>query len=68
MPLLSPAFQRAIKVEMLSNALSKKILEMSARARAEEVQREATRKASHQVTGVFNSLLAARHVQQESNT
>ena len=32
---------------------------MSARARAEEVQREATRKASHQVTGVFNSLLAA---------
>ena len=36
-----------------------KILEMSARARAEEVQRDATRIASHQVTGVFNSLLAA---------
>ena len=48
MPLLSPAFQRAIKVEMLSNALSKKILEMSARARAEEVQREATRKERQQ--------------------
>jgi CheY-like chemotaxis protein len=45
-----------------------RILALSARVRAEEVQREASRAAAHQVANIFNMLLSATMQMQQSMT